>query len=330
MKTFVDSVATLLGVRDRDDLEQTLATVMLELVGARSLTFWRAAHRDGRMMFVRRVQCGEETEAAPAPTLPRDAMSAVARLALENRTDMAAIEHEGREGHHAFPLMDGEEAVGVVEIRRAPPLSRAAITVVEGLLRIYRSHLGILDQNQTDELTGLSNRKPFEEAFRRASQGRSAAGQPVRPRGELAIVDSDHFKRVNDGFGHVYGDEVLVLIATLLKRAFRDEDRVFRFGGEEFAILLVGATPEQAERALERFRAAVESYAFPQVGRATVSLGVTTIRADETGLEAFGRADQALYVAKRTGRNQMLRYETLLADGVLARQRRVGDDIELF
>lgn len=328
MKTFVDSVATLLGVRDRDDLEQTLASVMLELVDARELIFWRAAQREGRPVFVQRVRCGGEPIAATPPALSREAMSAVARLALDNRRDMAAIEHEGRKGHHAFPVLDGDKPVGVVEIFRSPPLSRAASTVVEGLLRIYRSHLGILDQNQTDELTGLSNRKPFEEAFRRLSQAGRAPPPPVR--GELAIVDIDHFKRINDSFGHVYGDEVLVLIASLLKRSFREDDRVFRFGGEEFAILLAGATPAQAERALERFRVEVANFAFPQVGRSTVSLGVTTIRPDETGLEAFGRADQALYMAKRGGRNRLLRYENLLAEGVLARQRGGAEEIELF
>ena len=247
--------------------------------------------------------------------------------ALDTRRDAAAIAQEGRTGEHAFPLLDGDDPVGLVEIRRTPPLSAAAISVVAGLLRIYRSHLGILDQNQTDELTGLSNRKPFEDAFRRLSQ---VADPPRGVRGELAIVDIDHFKRVNDCFGHVYGDEVLVLIAAILKRSFREGDRVFRFGGEEFAVLLAGVGPADAGRALERFRAEVAAYAFPQVGRATVSLGVTSIRANETGLEAFGRADEALYVAKRTGRNRCLRYETLLAAGAVAGARRDSDAIELF
>ena len=332
MKTFVDSVATLVGVQDRDDLEQTLATVMLELVGARTLTFWRATRREGRLTFAARVRCGEQARAPDgqdsAPdALPPERMSPVARLALDTRRDAAAIAQEGRTGEHAFPLLDGDDPVGLVEIRRTPPLSAAAISVVAGLLRIYRSHLGILDQNQTDELTGLSNRKPFEDAFRRLSQ---VADPPRGVRGELAIVDIDHFKRVNDCFGHVYGDEVLVLIAAILKRSFRECDRVFRFGGEEFAVLLAGVGPADAGRALERFRAEVAAYAFPQVGRATVSLGVTSIRANETGLEAFGRADEALYVAKRTGRNRCLRYETLLAAGAVAGARRDSDAIELF
>jgi diguanylate cyclase (GGDEF)-like protein len=144
------------------------------------------------------------------------------------------------------------------------------------------------------------------------------------------VVDIDHFKRVNDTFGHVYGDEVLVLVAGILKRGFRDQDRVFRFGGEEFAVLLADVTPGQAERALERFRACVEEARFPQVGRVTVSIGVTTIVPDETGLEAFGRADEALYMAKNDGRNRLRRYETLIAQGRIFKKPKHVEKIELF
>ena len=119
-----------------------------------------------------------------------------------------------------------------------------------GLLKIYRSHLGILENTDTDELTGLSNRRPFDEAFRRLANSpppKSRAhtrrnGAPIRRRrgAELAVVDIDFFKRINDSFGHPYGDEVLVLLARIMRNCFRDSDRMFRFGGEEFVIILAG------------------------------------------------------------------------------------------
>lgn len=327
MNDFVESVAALVGVRDRDDLEGTLASVMSELVGAAALTVWRRMPRGGRDLFHARLRLGADAD-LPSPKPARaEQLGPVARLALESRRQ-ASRRDEDNVGRHAFPVMDGDEPVGVVEIRRAPPLSVADEKLVEGLIRIYRSHLGVLDQTHTDELTGLDNRKPFEEAFRRLSRSDRAA--PKRPRGEVAIVDIDHFKRVNDTFGHVYGDEVLVLVSAMLKRSFRERDRVFRFGGEEFAILLADLTPQQAERALERFRDSVESARFPQVGRVTVSIGVTTIVAHETGLEAFGRADEALYMAKNDGRNRLLRYETLLAEGRIFKKPKHVEKIELF
>jgi diguanylate cyclase (GGDEF)-like protein len=326
MNDFVDSVATLVGVRDRDDLERTLASVMFELVGASALTVWRTARRDGPRTFLPRLRLGaDETLPAVAKALRPDQLGPVSRLALESRRQTSRLDANGA-GTHAFPVLDGEDAVGVVELRRAPALSGGDEKLIEGLIRIYRSHLGVLDQTHTDELTGLDNRKPFEDAFRRLSR---TAFTP-RPRGEVAVVDIDHFKRVNDTFGHVYGDEVLVLVAGILKRGFRDQDRVFRFGGEEFAVLLADVTPGQAERALERFRACVEEARFPQVGRVTVSIGVTTIVPDETGLEAFGRADEALYMAKNDGRNRLRRYETLIAQGRIFKKPKHVEKIELF
>ena len=80
----------------------------------------------------------------------------------------------------------------------------------------------------------------------------------------LGVVDIDHFKRVNDGFGHLIGDEVLVLVARIMRQSFRHYDRLYRFGGEEFVVLLRGGDEEDAKAAFERFRTNVESYLFPR------------------------------------------------------------------
>ena len=144
----------------------------------------------------------------------------------------------------------------------------------------------------------------------------------------LAVVDIDHFKQVNDRFGHLYGDEVLILIANILRSSFRSHDRIFRFGGEEFVVLLRSTTLSTAHKVFNRFRLAVQEYHFPQVGQVTVSLGfVSTTRGSP--VEILGQADQALYYAKEHGRNQVCFYDDLVASWHLA-TKVANDDVELF
>ena len=145
----------------------------------------------------------------------------------------------------------------------------------------------------------------------------------------LAVVDIDHFKRVNDQFGHLYGDEVLILVANLLQSSFRSQDRIFRFGGEEFVILLRSATQEQAHKVVERFRSNVEKHYFPQVGQITVSVGYTNIKPQQSPVVILGHADQALYYAKAHGRNQACYYDELLARGEL-QTIVANDNVEFF
>jgi diguanylate cyclase (GGDEF)-like protein len=115
-----------------------------------------------------------------------------------------------------------------------------------------------------------------------------------------------------------------------MRACFRETDRLFRFGGEEFLAILPDSAQHEAALALERFRAAVEAFDFPQVGRVTLSIGFTTVLPGDTGSNAFGRADEALYVAKQSGRNQVRCYEDLVATGVLHPKMASGHGVELF
>ena len=142
------------------------------------------------------------------------------------------------------------------------------------------------------------------------------------------MVDIDHFKRVNDRFGHLYGDEVLILVANILRSSFRSHDRIFRFGGEEFVVLLRNTTLSKAHKVFNRFREAVQEYHFPQVGNVTVSLGfVGTSRGSP--VEILGQADQALFtprnmVATRCASTKIWSPPAQLATKV------ANDDVELF
>ncbi|ORM81706.1 hypothetical protein HA42_09880 [Pantoea deleyi] len=154
------------------------------------------------------------------------------------------------------------------------------------------------DEAMTDPLTGLSNRRGFTL---QADRSTGDAGQCV------IAIDIDHFKKINDWYGHDAGDAVLVSLAGLLKQACRTGDVVSRFGGEEFILLLPQTSLEDAARMAERIRALVSTTTFPFVGAMTVSAGVAAL-ADSGGNRdgMLRRADEALYEAKGAGRDAVI------------------------
>jgi diguanylate cyclase (GGDEF)-like protein len=122
---------------------------------------------------------------------------------------------------------------------------------------------------------------------------------------------------------------VLLLMSRLMRSSFRHHDQLFRFGGEEFVVLMRCAQPADAAIAFERLRANVERYAFPRVGRITVSIGYSQLRPGDTPTGCFERADKAVYHAKQNGRNQVQDHAALVAAGQLADESRASD-VELF
>jgi diguanylate cyclase (GGDEF)-like protein/PAS domain S-box-containing protein len=156
-----------------------------------------------------------------------------------------------------------------------------------------------------DHLTGIANRRTFFEAAELELARWKRSPRPL----SLILFDADHFKNINDSYGHPVGDSVLRDLAGTLTATFRECDLVARIGGEEFAVLLPSATREQAVNVAERLLQAVESSIVEVNGvqiRYTVSGGVATMNAGVTGLDDMMKcADQALYAAKGAGRNRV-------------------------
>jgi diguanylate cyclase (GGDEF)-like protein len=272
-------------------------------------------------------------------TLPGLAADAGRLACLQSRQTLALA---GPPRSTCFPLASDSAVAGVLQIETLQPLDVEALRLVASILRIFRNFESLLDYSERDTLTGLLNRKTFDDSFLRLSarpgQGAEpgllpdAAGQRRLQADAglwLGVIDIDHFKRVNDGFGHLIGDEVLLLLARLMRASFRFQDRLYRFGGEEFVVLMRCAHAADAVRAFERLRSNVEAHAFPQVGHITISVGFTEVRAGDSPASAFDRADKAVYHAKQNGRNQVRHHATLLAEGQLVEDQR-DSDIELF
>jgi diguanylate cyclase (GGDEF)-like protein len=164
---------------------------------------------------------------------------------------------------------------------------------------------GLALASRRDGLTGLPNRRAFDEELAREVARAARSGAPLA----LVVLDVDRFKAVNDGHGHPAGDAVLREVAARAAAAIRQGDLAARLGGEEFALLLPGADLSGAAELAERVRAAVAGAPVPAAGQSiavTVSLGCAALAPGEAPEALLGRADARLYEAKRTGRDRVV------------------------
>ena len=342
-KPILQNLVEMTGLRDHLRLELSVLSTLLALPGIidiRALELysredqtwvrprtWRDA--EGQLQSTD-TEAALDTRSQPLSTHPD------LQQCIDSRS--ASAQHAPRRGRYMLwlPVWMGEKVHTCLEITQSRAISPRRLDVILGVFQVYKNYQSLLDYSERDALTGLLNRKTFDEQFARqaaaAAITEAADAMDTDSDGPLlqwlAVIDIDHFKQVNDRFGHLYGDEVLILMANLLRSSFRSRDRVFRFGGEEFVVLLRNATLAAARSAFERFRTLVQAHSFPQVGHVTVSIGFVGTHSGSP-VEILGQADQALYFAKENGRNQVRFYNDLIASGHL-RQQVAHDDVELF
>ncbi len=197
-------------------------------------------------------------------------------------------------------------------------------------LRLFYQNLVILhDGKERDVLTTLPNRQSLDMRLLQICEHysqRLIKDKQAEKSSWLAVLDIDHFKHVNDNFGHLYGDEVLLIFSQLMSRSFRYNDFLFRYGGEEFVVIVNLATQEGALATFNRFRETLANYHFATVGQVTVSIGVTHIGHLSMPSTLLDHADKALYYAKEHGRNQVVLYEEIAH----TLEDESSGDIELF
>ncbi|MEQ8737662.1 MAG: GGDEF domain-containing protein, partial [Hoeflea sp.] len=189
-------------------------------------------------------------------------------------------------------------------------------TELEEHLQATKKELNELQQNlekahseaRTDGLTGVNNRKAFDEALSRELAEAEKGGQPLC----LVIGDIDHFKKFNDTFGHRTGDQVLRLVASCLKTGVHAGHFVARYGGEEFAVIMPATEIASAETIANKIRETVQARELVKrstgesLGRVTMSMGIALLQPGEAGASLVERADSCLYDAKRGGRNRVV------------------------
>ena len=189
-----------------------------------------------------------------------------------------------------------------IELRRVIQASEATnLRLIAEMKKVNELNHQLEVLSTTDSLTGVMNRRAFERSLDQELALVDRRSTPL----SLVIVDVDHFKRVNDAYGHAAGDVVLQTIAARLTQSARTVDTVARIGGEEFAVILPNTDQANALMVAERMRATVENEVWPNVPL-TISLGTATLLNLEKATGLLLRADKAMYVAKTSGRNRVV------------------------
>ena len=238
----------------------------------------------------------------------------------------------------AYPLLGDNELRGYFLFQRDRAVTPIEDAIVHGVLEVFSNYYALLDTSQRDQLTGLLNRYSLEINLDRLWNLLSARLHDVDKGGArrdpapqtywLGVLDIDHFKTINDTYGHIIGDEVLIMVARLLEREFRQSDLLYRYGGEEFIAIISANDLESATQVFARARSKIDQFQFSQVGHVTISGGFCGADPKVLPKEVINRADSSLYAAKKAGRNLIYHYDTLVKEGVL--KEVASGSIDLF
>ncbi len=238
-----------------------------------------------------------------------------------------AARYQSRLEGHAQRLgrnLDSEKVLRIIDalstetqamVRTNSQLQDKLSVMAEELVNLRNELQWVHEELMIDALTGLLNRKGFDQMLEEtAHEARQEQGQLC-----MLMIDVDHFKRINDNFGHIVGDEVLRFIAGKMREAVKGRDIVSRYGGEEFCIILPNTSLSGAMHIAEELRQTISASKLTRkrkddyqvLDQITVSIGVAWYRKNEDPQDFVHRADRALYHAKHTGRNRVINGETL-------------------
>jgi len=237
-----------------------------------------------------------------------------------------------------YPIYGDHDLLGYFVFQRDREVTPVEDAIVQGILEVFTNYFALLDSSQRDQLTGLLNRYSLESNLDRLWGLLSARMLPrddnentriSKPENYwLCVLDVDHFKTINDTFGHIIGDEVLIMTTRLLQSSLRQSDLLYRYGGEEFVAIIAADDLFSATEAFERCRTQIEKFHFPQVGKLTISGGFSKADPYVMPQEIINRADNALYAAKNAGRNRVFEYDTLVREGLI--KEIASGSIDLF
>lgn len=332
---FIDSLAEITRHRDREIIEHSLLRTLLEYDPSFDYWLYRvmapqpevtlgllayASHKD--IVTAEHIRKHE---------LPQYVHEAVIEVINTGKIVTADNNPEDPERKIIYPAFNANDEIFAVLIQSTDTNNYERQRLIHGFLRIYSNYLELIEITKRDKLTGLLNRETLESEITRILIQNASDGKPMAPpkalinndartyKGELTywlgVLDIDFFKSINDNYGHLYGDEILILVARLMEESVRSHDLVFRYGGEEFVILLRAYDLNDALAAFERIRTTIRNHNFAKIEKLTVSQGVRQILNQPGSAEVIAEADAALYYAKEHGRDQIQVYEILLAEG---------------
>lgn len=340
----LDSVVSITAESDREHFRRSLSNTVRELLQVEDVTFLRplpAISGDPGALTFQELYY----ESARHRVAGRSEHDERPCVRPEHVMQMVRQGHYLEQGEHRSTLLLPvliREALAEIVVLRAPAITGEALAMLRGFTRLYRNFIALIAEGERDPLTGLLNRRVLDtrlaEVARHHARRQWASRQPGEAERRhdheqlshfIAVLDIDRFKQINDSFGHLFGDEVILLVAQTMREVFRDEDMLFRYGGEEFVVIIDAETRSGAMAAMERCRERIAARRFPQLSQVTVSAGVAEMRGRELPAAVIARADQALYCAKDDGRNRVYCFDELHQSGRL-RNEVQNNEAEIF
>lgn len=352
MSTLIEHILKLTDHRDRDLLELSLSKALLDLLPIQRIVVARVVTEAGEKRWLEVARLDARGGGKVVDPLRVDFSTlahlkdASDRLKCLERREVVEIAWAGEEGPRIsmLPLFSDSRTddAGVIEVHSDAPLSQDQLQTIEQLRRIYRNMYTLLEYSDRDALSGLLNRKSLDDAFYSAvleelegiTGDAALADKPIAMSQErrhrvpanywLGSAIIDNFSLINDKHGHLIAQEVLLLVARVMNNTFRTYDRIYRFGGEHFGVLMHCPDEALVLAAFERFRANVEKFNFPQVGRVTVSCGFTSVLADDSPSSALDKTERAVDFAQRSGCNKVCSHLGLVRRGFFGATAKVG------
>lgn len=352
MATLIDHLIKLTDHRDRDLLELTLSKALIDLIPIQRVIVARVFSEEGikRWMEIATLDAkggGKVVDPLRVDfqTLPllQDHKDRLTTLETRQRVEIAWAGEEGPRITYLPLFSDAMSDQGILEIHSAGALTQEQLQTLDTVQHVFRNMYHLLAYSDRDALTGLLNRKSLDDTFysavldelgemadvsNAALQAPVAVGSERRhrvpPNYWLGTISVDHFGLLNDKNGHLIAEEVLLLVTRIMNNTFRTYDRLYRLGGEQFAVLM--HCPEEALvlAAFERFRANIEKFNFPQVGRVTVCAGFTRITADDSPSTALEHAERAVDYAQHNGHNKVFSHAELVRKGFFGDVPKIG------
>ncbi|MBT4519120.1 MAG: GGDEF domain-containing protein [Halieaceae bacterium] len=342
----LQSVIEITKNRDLDSLEYSLVATLKELVPARQIEVFKTFHQTDKTGVAQvlslstdsisdeeQFNWSDEYHIVESDPMLEQCIQSVETCAGKPEDGLCRL---------IVPVSSERGVAGAVSLYGEEEIL-SSVELAMGIIKIYENYQIILGESEQDTLTGLFNRRTFDKKLGRLLKAQSEkknAGLksgdeekrgdgPIDSSTWLVVLDFDRFKQINDTYGHIYGDEVLLILSQKMKTCFRQTDILFRFGGDEFVIILEPVGLDDARMVLERFREAVASHDFPQIGSITISTGFARINEQDFPPAILERADKALYYAKEHGRNCIWNYEDLVESGEIQEPKK-GSSIDLF
>ncbi|WP_335917164.1 GGDEF domain-containing protein [Shewanella chilikensis] len=323
-EAILDSVVQLTEQRQLDSLAESLVSTVSQMLSIDEVCILdvdKLTKRKGGLDGQRNVSSAS--------------LAVSVKLCIEQQREICFS--NGLHQELAVPIIINDKLTKVLLVS-APLLTEQDRVLLRGFAKVYENYFHIVVESETDSLTNLLNRKAFlpqlyssVEIACDLLQEQAQASQDADEELKLwiCIFDIDYFKKINDTFGHLYGDEVLLQVSALMKQVFNPQDLMFRFGGDEFVILPAPRSRRALIELCQEFTQNLAQLQQERLGGVRISMGIVGIdpRVDPGTL--LNQADNALYFVKGNGRNQVAFYGQLLAEGKLQRPE-IEDDIELF